>query len=161
MITFDKGNERFNFRTAGVILCGDKALVHKAESNEFWALPGGRVELGESSETAIIREMEEEIGLFFQVVRPLWVLENFFDDQEKKYHELSIIFLLQCLDEKALLKRGNEFTGLEDSGTVLIFKWFQIQVLEHEALYPSFLRKDLCDLPESIKYLVHTDSDSG
>jgi 8-oxo-dGTP pyrophosphatase MutT (NUDIX family) len=161
MITFDKGNSRFKFRTAGVILCGNKVLIHKAKSDDFWALPGGRVEIGESSEIAIIREMEEEIGLLFRIVRPLWVLENFFDHQEKECHELSIIFLLHCLDEETLLKRGNEFTGLEDSDIILIFKWFQIETLENEPLYPSFLRKELGNLPESIQYRIHKDSETG
>ena len=160
MITFDRGNDRFNFRAAGVILSEDKVLVHKAEGDDFWALPGGRVEMGESGEAAIMREMKEEIGLLFKVVRPVWVLENFFDHQEKNYHELSIIFLLRCLDENALVKRGNAFHGL-DSGILLVFKWLAIKELEHEPLYPSFLRKDLADLPGRLQYRVHTDRDTG
>jgi ADP-ribose pyrophosphatase YjhB (NUDIX family) len=157
MITFDKGNDRFNFRTAGVVIHGNRVLVHKAKGDDFWALPGGRVEFGESSETAIVRGMEEETGVLFRVVRPLWILENFFDHLEKKYHEVSLIFLLHCLDERSLLKRGDEFAGLEDSGAELIFKWLQTGMLGHTPLFPSFLRKDLDDLPASIQYRVHTD----
>lgn len=156
MITFDKGNSRFNFRTAGVIQHDDKVLIHQAEGDDFWALPGGRVEMGESSETAIVREMEEEIGLHFRVTRPLWFLENFFDHQEKEYHEISVIFLIHCITEEELLARGNKFTGL-DSGTPLLFEWHKVETLVHFPLFPTFLRTELGELPSSEQYRVHTD----
>jgi len=39
----------FNFRAAGIILDGDWVLLHRAEIDDFWAPPGGRVELGEAA----------------------------------------------------------------------------------------------------------------
>ena len=49
MITFEKDYNKFNFRTVGVIIHDGKVLVHRAEKDDFWALPGGRVEFQETS----------------------------------------------------------------------------------------------------------------
>ena len=49
-----------------VILEGDKILLEKRKnmpSKGKWSVPGGLVELGESVENAVIREVKEETGL--------------------------------------------------------------------------------------------------
>ena len=49
-----------------VILNGDKILLEKRKnmpSKGKWSVPGGLVELGESVENAVIREVKEETGL--------------------------------------------------------------------------------------------------
>ncbi len=46
-----------------IILHGDSILLVKARAKENWQLPGGRLEAGESSTDALIREVLEETGL--------------------------------------------------------------------------------------------------
>ena len=47
MITYLEGGRRFNLRVAGVAIHKEQVLLHRAESDDFWALPGGRAEMME------------------------------------------------------------------------------------------------------------------
>jgi 8-oxo-dGTP pyrophosphatase MutT (NUDIX family) len=44
VLTFDVEEKRFNFRSVAVIVHDEYVLIHKSADNDFWALPGGRVE---------------------------------------------------------------------------------------------------------------------
>ena len=57
MILIDKEQQRFNYRIAGVVIQNCSVLVHQADGDDFWTLPGGRAEIGESAERTLMREM--------------------------------------------------------------------------------------------------------
>lgn len=48
------------------------------DDSEFLCLPGGYVELGESTELAVKRELFEEVGKKFDISKYLSVVENYF-----------------------------------------------------------------------------------
>lgn len=52
-----------------IILHQDRILLVKARAKENWQLPGGRLEAGESSAEALLREVQEETGLDADPVR--------------------------------------------------------------------------------------------
>ncbi len=54
---------------------GQVLLQHRAD-NGYWNLPGGGLELGESLETALHREVMEETGLTVRVVRLVGVYSD-------------------------------------------------------------------------------------
>jgi inorganic pyrophosphatase len=158
MITFREGNEVFNYRVVGVILHEGRVLLQSAEDIDFWVLPGGRGELGESAQEAVVREMFEELGEVAEVRRLLWVLENFFDYQEKSWHEISFFFLLSLPPGSPVYSRV-EFEGYEPViEAKLVFRWFSLDALNSITLYPVFLRKALHDLPETTQYVVFREN---
>ena len=154
MITFGKENKQFVFRSVGIMLNNGHVLLHKAGDNEFWSLPGGRVELLEKAESTITREMKEELNVDVKVVRLVWVAENFFEYAEKSYHELGFYFLLQLPETSPFLNKIGNFYS-EDAGTPLIFRWFLFEQLETLTLYPSFLKTSLRSLPARVEHIVH------
>ena len=51
---------------AAIIIDGDKVLATQRADGDFkggWEFPGGKVEHGESSECALVREIKEELNL--------------------------------------------------------------------------------------------------
>ena len=57
-----KNNDyNFKFRVSGLIIKNNKLLLVDMDDNGFLCLPGGYVELGETTEEAVRRELKEEI----------------------------------------------------------------------------------------------------
>jgi len=158
MITFDRGTECFNFRVAGIAIHGDRVLLHKAEKDNFWSFPGGRVEMGEDSAHSLVREMKEELNEDVEIVRLLWIVENFFVYNQKNYHEICFYYLMQFRGRSLYLEKDTTFWGVENDAD-LEFNWFSIDTdtLAQLPLLPAFLQNSLQDLPASVKHIVWRD----
>jgi 8-oxo-dGTP pyrophosphatase MutT (NUDIX family) len=67
-----------------------------------WGLPKGHIEGGETSESAALREVEEETGLSdLAVVAQLPTIDWFFRDRGKLVHKFCHFFLLECTSGEA------------------------------------------------------------
>jgi ADP-ribose pyrophosphatase YjhB (NUDIX family) len=163
MIRFERGNACFNYRVAGVAVHEDSVLLHQADGEAFWTFPGGRVELRETAEETLRREMKEEIDADVEVVRLLWFVESFFTYADLHYHEIALYFLMRFPATGTNLVQTGPFYGLEHEGEVkLTFQWFprQQEVLSRLPLLPSFLQTAVQSLPESVQHIVHKESSS-
>ena len=163
MITFVRENVRFTLRVAAIALHEGHVLLHRAEVDDFWAMPGGRVELLEPAAESLQREMCEELDARAEVVRLLWVVENFFD-YHMSCHELGLYFLVALGPDFPHYDKTRPFYGVEDGpgGDVhlrLIFQWFPVNGLEQVRLFPTFLRTALHHIPAHTQHLVHYDVD--
>lgn len=146
-ISFNTGNDKFNYRVCAMIISNGKILAMRDERAPYYYLPGGRVAMGETAENAVIRELQEELGVTPKILRPLWLNQAFFtEDVDKlRYHEICIYFLMDTTDT-ALLSRGERFTTKEGTRTHN-FEWLAFEQLKDEYFYPEFLKKDIFNLP--------------
>lgn len=157
MITFERGDIRFNYRVVGIALDGERVLLHRWETDDFWALPGGRGELLEPATETLTREMREELGVEVRVERLVWVVENFFEYDEHHYHEIAFYFLMKFPPDCDVLRKTEPFTS-EDNGVTITFRWFRLDELGDLELYPTFLKEGLLSLPPTTQHIVHTDA---
>lgn len=80
----------------GVIIKEKKILLIKRKKKPFkglWALPGGFVEYGETTEEAVIREVKEETGAECEIVELIGVYSD--PERDPRGHTVSIAYALQ------------------------------------------------------------------
>lgn len=133
----------FKFRVSGIVIKDNKVLVVDMDDSGFLCLPGGYVELGETTEEACIRELEEEVGKKFKINEYCGVIENFFKNKfNKNIHEISFYYTLVPTQELDT----NNFTLMEnDKGNIikLDFKWIDINKIDKFDIRPEFLKEIL------------------
>ncbi|NJP05142.1 MAG: NUDIX domain-containing protein [Chloroflexaceae bacterium] len=158
LITLETDNTAFALRAAGVALHEGHVLLQYDDGQ--WFLPGGRIELLELAETAIQREMQEELGVVVTVERLLWVFEGLTHRWGKTRHELSLAFLVTLppgpvRDDKTqpILRPEQEW--------MMHFAWQPLARLAELTLFPPRLATWLQHLPEGICHYTDTTGQRG
>ena len=127
------------------------------ERAPYFYLPGGRVMMGETAESAVVREIQEELGVTMKIARPVWLNQAFFTEDVDgiRYHELCIYFLMD-LSNTDLSERGSSFT-LTEGNHIHTFEWLAFDRLKDEYFYPIFLKTQIFDLPKA--FTIRTESE--
>ncbi len=77
-LTIDVEDYKLNVRATVIIEHNGKILVNRNVNSNHYALMGGRVKIGEDSETTVKREVMEELGKKIEVIGYVTTIENFF-----------------------------------------------------------------------------------
>lgn len=106
--------------------------------------------LHETAEQAVLREVEEELGIRARILRPLWVNQGFFteDVSGERFHELCIYFLLD-ISHTDLLSRGESFRMYEGKRRH-DYEWLAFEGLRDAYLYPVFIKEKIFALPQNL-----------
>ncbi|WP_322935168.1 NUDIX domain-containing protein [Mycoplasmopsis felis] len=146
---------KFKYRVSIIIKNKNKILIASDPWSNYWYLPGGKVNLSESINNAIKRELKEELDLDVKFIKKHWLVESsFFNEFNKKqYHELSIIASV-IPKNKEIFEKQEIITNI--NGHKLTFKWININELNEINFHPKFLVSKLKrKLPENVE--VFTD----
>jgi 8-oxo-dGTP pyrophosphatase MutT (NUDIX family) len=147
VVVLEKDGYRFNYRVGAVILKQHQMLLCHDAEGDFWYVPGGRVELGEESRAALERELEEELSQKVRIGRMLWLIENFFELNGKKFHEMGLYYAVDWPVEPV----AEPFQGLENNQPIT-FQWFPLHKLPN--LKPAFLKIAVRALPVRAKHII-------
>lgn len=74
--------------------------VDKKTNEVFYRLLGGGVEFGEESLIALKREVKEELGATSDKEKFLEIVENIFEYNGDKMHEITFLFKSELLEDK-------------------------------------------------------------
>ena len=148
-ISFQTPQGRFNLRVCAVIVHDGRLLTIRDGICDYAYLPGGRVQLHETAEQAILREIWEEMHLEARILRPLWLCQSFFTEETygERYHELCLYFEVALPDVKS------DFCFVE-GGRTNRFEWVPFRDLQNRHLYPEFIKTRIFHLPEQLELLV-------
>ena len=152
-------NYNFKFRVSGLIIQENKILLVDMDNSGFLCLPGGYVELGETTEKAIERELLEEVGKKFTVSKYLGVVENYFINKySKRMHEIAFYYLMIPIEKIDT----NYFTIMENDKNHTIkldFKWINLKDINNYNVKPSFLKQILKSGNLEFNHLVFNEID--
>ena len=147
---------KFSSRAVGVLKKNNKILFQKRKNDEFWALPGGAIEVFERAKDVIIRELREEIGLTnVEVIRPLWFVEYFFKFDGVDQHQYIIGYLLDIDDNNEIINQ-DEINGIEE-GKNIIYKWIDIKDIKDANIKPDYLKEKLLNIEENFEFIEEED----
>lgn len=107
-----------------VVIDGNKILLVKRGQSPHqgeWALPGGFVEYGETSEAAAKREVREETGIAIELSAILGVYSD--PDRDPRGHTASVVFVGKMV--------SGQLQGGDDAADA---KWYDINDLHEEQL---------------------------
>lgn len=117
---------RFQIRVGGISFLDGKILLvtHRKNGKEYWVVPGGRTEWGETARDAVIREFREELNLKIKVIDFLFYTESL--PPSYPHHTLNLFFLVQPLNRKIVIEKhtivGRSGTfGRQDIRKIVLF----------------------------------------
>lgn len=154
MISFEFGSNKYHYRVGGIIRNENFVLFQQVVGDTLWFIPGGRVEINETSEETICREMEEEFAISILNKQLVWIAETFVKFPEGQLHEVALYYLLEVNKDHYIFNNKNEFYGEEGS---FINKWIHIDELHNYRIVPEFVVPELrsLDALQGIKHIVH------
>jgi inorganic pyrophosphatase len=141
IITYDYLRSSIRNTVRGLIKKGDKVLVLEEEyqGEKYYFLPGGGIEFLEKSEQALYRELEEELNVDISECRLIHVIDNIFEVNEIKAHEITQIYEVKASGIEKL-NDGDRMDGDLMSSKI---RWIDIEELRKEIVkfYPKELSK--------------------
>jgi 8-oxo-dGTP diphosphatase len=125
-----KPKARFEFSAGGIVRDGDKLLMVKVENLEglqIWTFPKGHIEKGETSETAALREVQEETGYRCEIEKPFDRVQYWFKRDDLLTKKTVTWFLMKPIEK----------TGAFDADEILETKWVPFDEAVKLAKYKS------------------------
>ncbi|MBK5447552.1 NUDIX domain-containing protein [Bacillus sp. TH22] len=130
---------KFHHIVRAIMIQDEKLLVAEYIGNHYF-LPGGHVEIGESAENALIRELREELGVTCSIKQFLGVIENQWQVKETLHHEINHIFEIDSNELKS------DFTPISKESH-LAFHWidFNKENINSYTIMPTPSVKELLE----------------
>ena len=138
-----------NVRAVAVIKSDNKILFQKRKQDKFWALPGGKIMVGEKGRDTIDRELKEELAISkFEVLNCNSVSEYFFTFDGLKIHQYIFSYIVNVDSDEWIMKEKDEFDGIEENEN-LVFQWVDLKNIGEALIKPDFLKEQLCNLSDT------------
>ena len=141
--------QKFNFRVAVIPYNNNnQVLLQRVKNEEYLSLIGGRVKLGETTANALLREVQEELGILINQknLDLVYVCENFFKINGKDIHELLFIY-------KYALNSNISYKVIDKENVKA--EWFKIEDLKNLNIKPAIIKN--FNISEELQHLIIGD----
>ena len=141
-----------NIRVCAIIMKNGKVLMAGNKNQDYLYTVGGRVQFGETSEDAIIREVSEETGMKLEIDRLGFIQENFFwadvtEHIDKLVYEIDYYYYMKVPEDFEPVSK----TFMEGDNEEFL-RW--VSPDEDIKMYPKFFRTELKDPSDKLIHII-------
>lgn len=131
-------------RVSGILKKDNEILFvkHRKYGEEYYLLPGGGVDFGETFEIALKREFLEEVNLNISVNKLCLISEGV--DPKGEKHIINLVFLVDYVSGEIVLPDEERIVGAE---------YLKISNLDQYTIYPNIKKELKKGSFEAINYL--------
>ena len=137
------GNTVFGVRATALIVQNRKFLVTKDEGKYYTI--GGAIQVNESTEDAVVREVREELGVASKAVQLAFAVENRFEEDGVNYHNIEFHYLVDLLEDASLTIQEDEKSQP--------CEWIDLDKLKGINLVPAFLKTALPNWDGQLRHI--------
>lgn len=132
---------------ATALMVRDGQIYLCKSSDGFYYTIGGAVEVGETTEQAVQREVREEVGCEVRVDQLAFVVENAFCQTGIDYHNIEFHYKVTPLTEPN--------PSMTEDDEVRACEWVDLGKLDAIDLKPAFLKTALKDWDGQVRHVVN------
>ena len=146
-------NRWFRYRAAAIIVEDGCVLFAGNDNEDYLYSIGGAVNMGETAEDAVKREVLEETGVEYAVDHLAVIHENFFNENTgslkgMECHEIALYYLMKPRGTKVL--HSDSYTmGVREN-----MHWIPIENIGQYKAFPTFLKDYLLSDHYGIEHIV-------
>ena len=112
----------------GVCIVDGKVLLCHPRGRAYAYLPGGHIEFGETGREALVREIEEEMGLKAKAGELIDVVESSFEQKGEKHCEINLVYRLAFEEIPVKPEASEEW---------IEFSWCPLEALDDAGFKPE------------------------
>ena len=137
------GSTVFGVRATALIVKDNRLFVIEDEDGCYTI--GGAIQVNETTEDAVVREVKEELGVASRALQLAFIVENRFEQAEVHYHNIEFHYLVDLLEDAPLT--------MQEDAKPLPCRWLALDDLHTVNLKPAFLKTALPDWDGQLRHL--------
>ena len=137
------GSTVFGVRATALIVQDNRLFVIEDEGGCYTI--GGAIQVNETTEDAVVREVKEELGVTSKAGPLAFVVENRFEQDGVSYHNIEFHYLVDLLEDAPLTMQEDEKRQP--------CEWIDIDKLKGINLVPAFLKIALPDWDGQLRHI--------
>ena len=149
-------NTCYKQSVTAVVLRDNKVLLARhtyGAGKDFLIVPGGYLNLDETPEQAVKREVLEETGVEYEIDRLAVIHENFFNENQGSLkgmdcHEISMYYLMKPRGTKQL-NSDSYSQGVRET-----MHWILIKDLDKYKAFPTFLKEYFSKEHSGVEHII-------
>ena len=138
----------FTARAAALIIKDNHLLAVKHADHDVYYTVGGGIEINETSEEAVTREVYEETGRRLEIDKLVFIEERFLEINKQRYHEIGFFYLMKNNADINV----SESTHTDQEKETL--HWLPLNQLSDIDLVPKFLKTKALNNISTLEHII-------